>query len=439
MGGKILRSETLRSGRVDFSYEKLTLENGLTVFVAPMEGYRAVQACFAVDFGSVDRRFLWQGREVELPAGVAHFLEHKMFESEEGDAFDLYARTGASANAYTSFEKTCYVFGATDRVEESLDVLLGSVSRPWFTEATVAKEQGIIGQEIRMYEDSPDWRILFAVFDCLYHNCPLKDDIAGTVNSIAAITPEMLYTCTDAFYTPGNMVLAVAGNITRAQVLAALDRAGLPAGGERGRKLRQPEPEEIVRPRGELEMAVSQPVLGIGFKERPRDAGERLRWEVLADLLGELLIGDTTPLYRRLYDEGLVNSGFSSDVFSGEGYFCILFSGETREPETVRAALLQEIGRLRAQGIADEDFQLCRNALYGEAVSGFESPEGVAADLAACGLRGEPLFAELEALAGLTVEDVRAALNELLREEHSATVVLRPLAERWQAEQDAAE
>lgn len=186
----------------------------------------------------------------------------------------------------------------------------------------------------------------------------------------------MLYTCTDAFYTPGNMVLAVAGNITRAQVLAALDRAGLPAGGERGGKLRQPEPEEIVRPRGELEMAVSQPVLGIGFKERPRDAGERLRWEVLADLLGELLIGDTTPLYRRLYDEGLVNSGFSSDVFSGEGYFCILFSGETREPETVRAALLQEIGRLRAQGIADEDFQLCRNALYGEAVSGFESPGG---------------------------------------------------------------
>ena len=151
MGGKILRSETLRSGRVDFSYEKLTLENGLTVFVAPMEGYRAVQACFAVDFGSVDRRFLWRGREVELPAGVAHFLEHKMFESEEGDAFDLYARTGASANAYTSFEKTCYVFGATDRVEESLDVLLGSVSRPWFTEATVAKEQGIIGQEILFY------------------------------------------------------------------------------------------------------------------------------------------------------------------------------------------------------------------------------------------------------------------------------------------------
>ncbi len=439
MGNKVLRSETLRSGRVDFSYEKLTLENGLTVFVAPMEGYRAVQACLAVGFGSVDRCFLRQGQETALPAGVAHFLEHKMFESEDGDAFDLYARIGASANAYTSFEKTCYVFGATDKVDESLNVLLGSVSHPWFTEATVAKEQGIIGQEIRMYEDSPDWRILFAVFDCLYHNCPIKEDIAGTVESIADITPKTLYACTDAFYTPDNMVLAVAGSVTRAQVLAALDRAELPQGGETGQKLRRPEPEEIVHAGAELEMAVSQPVLGIGFKERPRGADERLRWEVLADLLGELLIGDTTPLYRRLYDEGLVNSGFSSDVFSGEGYFCILFSGETREPETVRAALLQEIARLRAQGIADEDFQLCRNVLYGEAVSGFESPEGIAADLAACGLRDEPLFAELEILAALTAEDVRAALEELLREERSAAVVLRPLAGRGQTARTAEE
>ena len=426
MKNKLLRSETIRSARVDFQYEKLELENGLTVLLAPMEGYRAAQVAYAAGFGSVDQDFLWKGQKVHLPAGVAHFLEHKMFESEKGDAFDFYAKTGASANAYTGFERTCYVFGATDHLDESLDVLLDFVSHPWFTEATVAKEQGIIGQEIRMYEDSPDWRLMFAVFDCLYHNCPLKVDIAGTVESISEITPALLYTCTDAFYNPGNMVLAAAGKITREQILAALDRADLPAGGEVGQKIPFAEPREIVRPADRLRMAVSRPMLGLGFKERPRPASERLRWEVMADLLGELLIGDITPLYRRLYDEGLVNSGFSSDVFIGEGYFCILFSGETRDPEAVRDALLGEIRRLRREGIRQEDFELCRNQLYGEAVGGFESAESVAGALATLALRGESLFAELDLLASLTAEDLQRALEELMDEKYSATVVLQP-------------
>lgn len=433
MKNKLLRSETVRSARVDFRYEKMELENGLTVLLAPMEGYRAAQVAYAVGFGSVDQNFLWEGKEVRLPAGVAHFLEHKMFESEKGDAFDFYAKTGASANAYTGFERTCYVFGATDHLDESMDVLLDFVSHPWFTEATVAKEQGIIGQEIRMYEDSPEWRLMFAVFDCLYHNCPLKVDIAGTVDSIAEITPKLLYTCTDAFYTPRNMVLAAAGNVTREQILAALDRADLPSGEKMGHKLPVAEPEEIVRPADWLKMDVSRPVLGLGFKERPRPGSQRLRWEIMADLLGELLIGDTTPLYRRLYDEGLVNSDFSTDVFIGEGYFCIIFSGETRDPEAVRAALLEEIRRLRQEGIREEDFELCRNQLYGEAVSGFESAESVASALASLALRGENLFAELDLLASLTAADLQQALGELLAEERSAAVVLEP-ADRTQTE-----
>ena len=418
--------EIIRSERVDFAYEKIRLANGLTVLVAPMKGYRTANAAYATAFGSVDQRFVLDGEEISLPAGVAHFLEHKMFESEEGDAFDRYAETGANANAYTGFERTCYVFGASDRVDESLDILLDTVSHPWFTEATVAKEQGIIGQEIRMYEDSPDWRLMFSVFDCLYFNCPLKQDIAGSVESIAKITPQLLYTCTRAFYNPSNMVLAVAGNITRDQVLAALDRADLPQGGAAVQKLPASEPEQIRERGATVEMAVSRPVLGLGFKERPRPAAERLRWEIMADLLGELLIGDITPLYRRLYDEGLVNSGFSTDVFIGEGYFCILFSGETRDPGAVRAALLDEIARLRREGIRQEDFELCRNLLYGEAVGGFESAESVAGALASLALRGEDLFAELELLATLTVEDLEGALKELLDEGRSATVLLRP-------------
>ena len=423
---ELVSDETIRSERADFAYEKIRLENGLTVLIAPMEGYRTANAAYATAFGSVDQKFHFEGREISLPAGVAHFLEHKMFESEEGDAFDRYAQTGANANAYTGFERTCYVFGASDKVDESLDILLDTVSHPWFTDATVAKEQGIIGQEIRMYEDSPDWRLMFSVFDCLYYNCPLKQDIAGSVESIAQITPELLYTCARAFYTPSNMVLAVAGNITREQVLAALERADLPQNGPAAQKLPEPEPQQLRSPGATVSMAVSRPVLGLGFKEQPRAAEERLRWEVMADLLGELLVGDITPLYRRLYDEGLVNSGFSTDVFIGEGYFCILFSGETRDPDAVRTALLDEIARLRREGIRQEDFELCRNLLYGEAIGGFESAESVAGAMASLALRGEDLFAELELLAGLTVQDLQQALGELLDEARSATVVLRP-------------
>ena len=423
---KVLRSETVRSSRVDFKYEKLTMENGLTVLIAPMPGYRTVQASLAVDFGSVDQSFTLDGETISLPAGVAHFLEHKMFESEDGDAFDQYAKTGASANAYTGFDRTCYVFSATDQIDESLDVLLGLVASPYFTEQTIAKEQGIIGQEIRMYEDSPEWQLLFSAFSCLYHNCPIKEDIAGSVESIAQITPQMLYACTDAFYTPQRMVLAVAGNITREQVVEALGRTPLPQSGKTAQKVQQQEPREIVKPFDERTMSIARPVLGVAFKEQPWPREQRATMEVITDLLCELIVGDTTPLYRKLYDEGLVNSGFSGEVFSGEGYASIIFSGETRDPDAVRLALMAEIERLKKEGIGEEDFEICRNLLYGEAVSEFESADDVAGSLSSGQLRGEELFFEVETLASLTCAQVQQALNTLLQPETSAMVVLRP-------------
>ena len=188
-----------------------TLPSGLTVIVRPMPGYSSTHVIFATRFGSIDRDFRLDGKEVHLPAGVAHFLEHKMFEDQDGDAFAKYAKTGANANAFTSFDRTCYLFTATQQLDESLDVLLGMVTHPYFTEQTIAKEQGIIGQEIKMYDDSPDWRLITGLFECLYHEHPIRSDIAGTVESIAEITPEMLYDSCKAFYAPGNMVLAAAG------------------------------------------------------------------------------------------------------------------------------------------------------------------------------------------------------------------------------------
>ena len=203
------------------------LPSGLTVIVRPMPGYSGTHVIYATRFGSIDRDFRLDDKEVHLPAGVAHFLEHKMFEDQDGDAFAKFAKTGANANAFTAFDRTCYLFTATEQLDESLDVLLEMVGKPYFTQQTIDKEQGIIGQEIKMYDDSPDWRLITGLCECLYHSHPIRSDIAGTCESIATITPEMLYDCCKAFYAPNNMVLAAAGNTTMEQILAACERNGL--------------------------------------------------------------------------------------------------------------------------------------------------------------------------------------------------------------------
>ena len=407
--------------------EKTVLPSGLTVLVRPMPGYGSVHAEYATRFGSIDRDFVLDGKPVHLPAGVAHFLEHKMFESEDGDAFSKYAKTGANANAFTSFDQTCYVFTATRQVDESLDILLSMVGQPYFTEATIQKEQGIIGQEIRMYDDNPDWRMLFALCGCLYENHPIRSDIAGTVESIAEITPEMLYACTDAFYDPANMVLAVAGGVTTRQVLDACARAGLdkPRTPHKVQRIQKPEGPLPAKTRDQFRMSVSKPCIGVGYKEAP--LGEnRVRGEILCDLLGELVCGGMTPLYRRLYDEGLVNPGFGAEYLSVEGCCCILFTGESDEPEKVRTLLLEEIERIRREGVDEELFTLCKNQMYGEMLADVENVDDAAEEMGMAFLKGRTLADEIEALATLTVDDVNKALQTMLLEENSAYIQIDP-------------
>ncbi len=305
------------------------LPSGLTVLVRPMPGYSGTHVIYATRFGSIDRDFRLGEREVHLPAGVAHFLEHKMFEDEDGDAFAKFAKTGANANAFTAFDRTCYLFTATEQLDESLDVLLGMVGHPYFTEQTIAKEQGIIGQEIKMYDDSPDWRLITGLCECLYHSHPIRSDIAGTVESIAEITPEMLYDCCKAFYAPGNMVLAAAGSTSMEQILAACARHGLmderPA--EKVERLLRPEPMTLAAAEKTIAMPIAKSCFGLGFKEEPLPFGD-LRSEMLYELILCCICGGMSPLYRRLYDEGLTNPGFGGEVLRVDGCCCILFTGE---------------------------------------------------------------------------------------------------------------
>ena len=363
------------------------LPSGLTVLVRPMPGYSGTHVIYATRFGSIDRDFRVDGREVHLPAGVAHFLEHKMFEDEDGDAFAKFAKTGANANAFTSFDRTCYLFTATEQLDESLDVLLGMVGRPYFTEQTIAKEQGIIGQEIKMYDDSADWRLITGLCECLYHSHPIRSDIAGTVESIAEITPEMLYDCCKAFYAPNNMVLAAAEKT--------------------------------------ITMPVSKPCFGIGFKEQPLQHDD-LRSEILYDLILCCISGGMSGLYRKFYDEGLTNPGFGGEVLRVDGCCCILFTGESDVPDTVKQLLLEEIRRIRAEGVDREIFTLCKNEKYGQLIENLENVEDSASQMADFALSGQTVAQQIATLAALTAEDADAALQKILSEERMAVMYIQP-------------
>lgn len=409
--------------------ESAVLPGGLTVLCRTMPGYSTTHAFYGTKFGSIHRRFALDGKEYRLPAGTAHFLEHKMFESEEGDAFTLYAKTGASANAFTSFDRTGYYFTGTGQTDRNLDILLGMVGHPWFTEATIAKEQGIIGQEIKMYDDSPDWRLLTGLFRCLYREHPIRDDIAGTVESIARLTPELLYACTEAFYRPGNMVLSVAGDVTLDQVVAACRRAGLDAPPARHAiepALFAPEndpPQKELR----FSMPVNKPCFAVGYREAPVPFGSA-RADMLGELLPELICGGLTELYRKLYDEALVNPEFSGETVSVPGACAVVFTGESEHPRVVADLLRAEIVRLRRDGVDPELFTLVKNQMYGEMLADVEGVEDAAEAMAAAFLHGYTLAEEVEALAALTVSDANAALQTMLQEDRAAYVEIEPQA-----------
>ena len=413
--------------RIGETLHHAELENGLHIYVDVKPEFSKSFAFFATNYGGMDMRFKLKGEWHDTPAGVAHFLEHKMFDTKDGNALQDLAANGASPNAFTSTAITGYYFESTEKFEENLKILLSFVSVPWFTKESVDKEQGIIGQEIKMYDDSPDWRLLNALFRCLYADHPLRDDIAGTVESIAELTPQMLYSCTRGFYAPSNMVLSVAGKITLAQAVDACKRNGL-------YRARAPHEVEwdIPAQTGPLPhkeafftMPVTKPCFGVAYREEPLAEGD-LKRELLLDMLGDLVVGGLTKLYRRLYDEALVNPEFSGDFIAVRGACTVAFTGESDTPRQVVDLLQEEIERMRREGVDPEVFMLVKNQMYGELLGDVEAVDDAAEEAAAACLKGRTLADEIAALAALTVEDANAMLQTVLREENRAYVQIDP-------------
>lgn len=413
--------------RKALEFEEKTLPNGLTLRVLSMPNFSTAHVIYATKFGSINRAFEHNGKKVVLPAGVAHFLEHKMFENEDGvDAFSLYSETGAFANAYTGFDCTSYIFTATEKIDENLDILLSFVGNPHFTEQTIAKEQGIIGQEIKMYDDIAEWRSTFAMLEGLYQNHPVKDEIAGTVESIAEITPEILYDCCSAFYNPANMALSAAGNITMAQLQAAVERAQLPKQTATPTvRIFPQEPKEVAKKMQEIHMPVAMPAFVLGYKEKPLQ-GDTTKVEVICDMISELICGETSPLYRKLYDEGLIQPGFGAEYGCHEGCLYMMFSGESDKPEVVIEEIQKEIERLRKEGIDQAQFETCKKMMYGAAIADLENVERVASILSTSYFHGRTPEHELDTVVSLQAEDVNHALNTMLQQEDSSIVIVKP-------------
>ena len=407
------------------------LPNGLHIYVDAKPGFQKSYAFFATNYGGMDTRFCLDGQWLDTPAGVAHYLEHKTFDTEDGNAMKDLAANGASPNAFTSTSLTGYYFDSTEKFEENLRILLSFVSVPYYTQESVDKEQGIIGQEIRMGEDEPDNRVFYGMLEGLYAHSPIKDDIAGTVESISHITADTLYLCHRAFYDPGNMVLCVAGDVDPERI-AAIAREVLPEMGHPPveRDYGPPEGPEAAKSGWEKEMEVSTPIFELGFKDAPPEPGrDWLRWELTGDLAMEALLGTSTPLYARLYDEGLINESFSygCEAYPGAAFLCA--GGESQSPEKVREAILAEAERIGREGIDDALFQRLKRAAYGSLVRGLNSFENLCIEMAMAHFRGYDYLEFPDVFADLTREEVEECIRRFARAEKSTLAIVRPKGE----------
>lgn len=408
-------------------YYKIKHSTGLTIYVMPKENYSSSFAVFATKYGSIDTKFKSSNSNewTVVPEGIAHFLEHKLFESEEQDAFARFAQTGASANAYTSFDRTCYLFRSSDKFYESLEILLDFVTHPYFTKETVEKEQGIIGQEITMYYDVPGWMSTFNLLKLLYRNHPVRIDIAGTVESISQITDKLLYDCYNTFYNLNNMCLAVAGDVDVNRVIALCDKNLKTAPPLETERSFEAEPDEIAGSFCEYNLSMSMPVFSFGYKEKCESPIQSIRTVIETNILLEILAGDTSPLYNSLFRQGLINTTFSKEYFIGYGYEAVIFDGESSNPQRVGEEIKKAVAELKKNGIDDSQFEAVRRMMYGREIMEYNDIDNIANGLISAEFNGYSPFEAMEIYKSVTKEDIEKRLAEMMREEYSALSVVK--------------
>lgn len=426
--------QEIRDAEIGEGYFTWQHTSGLPIYVIPKK-HSATYALFGTRYGSIDNKFKTERDPdyLELPDGVAHFLEHKMFEDENGvDAFTRYAVTGASANAFTSFDRTCYLFSCTEGFEQNLEILLDFVSHPFFSEKTIAKEQGIIGEEIAMYDDNPGWCVFFNLLNAMYHNHPVRKSIVGTRESIAKITPEMLYRCTDTFYNLRNMVLIICGDVTPEQVNAVCDKVLTTVAPEQTiERVFPEEPAEICTPYMEGFFEISQPIVELGFKDVPADnPTDRMKISAANAITMQLLFGKSGEFYNRLYESGLISDKFGGSYTQERQLAFTEVSAYCNDPEALKIAVCEEIDKRREQYFTEEEFETAKRVVYANNLFNFDSTDDIANTFMSFWQSEGDYLAYSALLSEITYAEAKDIFRRTVRTDRCAMSVVFPKQEK---------
>ncbi|EMF0534932.1 insulinase family protein [Enterococcus hirae] len=410
------------------------LPNGLTVYLLPKNDYHKTYGLFSTNYGSIDNEFIPYGsdKKIKVPDGIAHFLEHKLFEKEDGDVFQLFGQQGASANAFTSFTKTSYLFSTTDQVEKNLTTLLDFVQAPYFTEETVNKEKGIIGQEIQMYEDDPNWRMFFGILNNLYPEHPLHIDIAGTVESIEAITADDLYTCYRTFYQPSNMVLFVVGKLEPEKLMELIRTNQNAKDFPPAQKIERyfPGNNGDIIAKSSMRSAITRDkfVLGIkGLDVLPAEGKELLRYKTALNLLFQLLLGNTSQNYLKMYNDGLIDDSFGFEFSLDREFHFADFSGDTDQPEKAAEKVKEILLHFEEdQELSEENLTLLKKKMLGQYFQTLNSLEYIANQFTQSLFGDQTLFDLPEIIESIQLADVLKVGRSFIKEEAFSEFYMQP-------------
>lgn len=421
-------------------YEKLderlfrtVLPNGLRVMVVPKPGFERKSAYFVTDFGSIHHKFTLDGENYDTPAGVAHFLEHKMFDLPGRDVSAEFSALGAAVNAFTSYDLTAYYFSCTEHFDEALRLLLEFVSTPYFTEESVEKEQGIIDQEIAMNEDDPNTRVFETLTEAMYRSHPIRTPILGTEESIRQITAELLHICHRAFYTPANMLLCVMGDVDCEEVC----RVARSVLGDEPREgaVKAPYPQEKMTCQEELRqfsMDIPMPTFYLGFKCPPVSMGAAgIRQEIIGDLAAEVLLGEASQLYLQMYEEGLIDSSFGGGFEVSDGCALLTCGGDSDDALAVRDAILAQAKKIAETGVQEQEFLRLKRSAMGRRIRDLDSFSSTCFRLCAYACSNFDYFDFPSIYETVKPEDVRTFLADHIRQENCAIAVIQPTKEKY--------
>lgn len=401
--------------------------SGLKVFVIPKKGYNKIYSAFATYYGSINNTFIAPDEEEEtrVPDGIAHFLEHKLFEQKDGSVMDKFSRLGADSNAYTSFTQTVYLFSCTDQFNENFRLLIDFVQSPYLTDENVEKEKGIISQEIKMYNDNANWRVFFNLLNAIYVNHPVSIDIAGTVESISKITKETLYKCYNTFYHPSNMIIVTVGDIEPGSVFNMVEQ-GIKAKENPGsiRKTFPEEPPHHNKKYIEKTLAVAMPQFNMGIKDNSYVSGyELLKRKVALEIVLSMLMGRSSVLYNQLYNEGLINQSFGMEASLEESFGYTVWGGQSKDPERVSERIIAAISNAQKDGLDKKSFDRIKKAHEGRFIGSLNSPENISHEFIPLYFKGAYFFELTKVYEELTIDDAEEIFRDHFSIEPALSII----------------